>query len=333
MRIRNFDFQDYLNARFCRVDDEGDEGGGGSGGDAGGAGGEGGLMANAGDGGGDEGGKGGEGGGEGSGDGRFIMDGDSKVEVPEQFWDAEKGEVNQSALLKSQGDNQKALRQTQNELAELKKSGKGDIPENAEDYLSDDVITDGVFAAPDGVERLQGIPVDDPGLVGMAEMAQKHGLTPEQFTGIVTDAMLLADGFMPEPFDEKAELEKLGDKGQALVSGLRTWADGLMTNGHLSEDEHAYLLAFGQTAIGVTTLSKLRADMQGQAIPLGNATAGDGLPSKDQWYANRPDPGADPDGFAKWQKQGEQIFGTDPAGTSQSGLGVPASRGGAQQRS
>lgn len=326
-----FDITNFLNSRLCSVEgDEGEEGAGGSGGDAGGGGGEAGLLGNAGTGG------EGEGGGEGGGDdkggetARFVMDGDNKIDVPEQFWDSEKGEVNQTALLKSFSDTKTALRQNQNELAELKKSGKGEVPEKAEDYLSEDVIVDGVFNAPEGVTRLENIPSDDPGLVGMAEVAQKHGLTPDQFKGIVTDAMLLADGFMPEPFNEKAELEKLGENGAALVSGLRTWADGLLANGHLSEDEHAYTLAFGQTAIGVSTLNKLRADMQGHTIPLGNAGAGEGLPSKEQWYASMPKANEDPDAYAKWQKQGEQIFGTEPAGSSQSGLGVPASRGAAQ---
>ena len=179
---------------YCFADDDPGDGAGGDDGSGGGSGG--------GDGDGGQG-EGGDQGGDGEGDGdggkpnaglmanadgkdeqegdkdsgktlEFTSDGKTEtLTVPAKFV-GEDGEINQGAILKSALDAGKSVRQLQNDLAEAKKGVvSGDAPETAEEYLSDDVIKDGVFQKPEGVGKLSDIPSDDPGLVGFTEIAKK----------------------------------------------------------------------------------------------------------------------------------------------------------------
>lgn len=254
--------------------------------------------------------------------------GDTEHEVPAAFWDAKandgKGGINVVALLKSHGDTKANHDRLANELAEAKKNGGAKPPEKPEGYLTADVLKDGLFLKPEGTVRMQDIKADDPGLVLMAQVAHKHGLSLAQFKGIVSDVMIGADGFLPEPLDTAAELAKLGgEKAIPQVRALKSWITNLHTGGILSADEYAHLIGVGQRAIGVTALNKIRTATGAKPIPLGEGGVDGVLPSKEEWYANKP-PHTDTVAYEKWVKQGEDVFGTAPAGSSGT-FGVPAS--------
>lgn len=343
-----FNFDDYLKARFCCAegDDGGEEGGGGSsGGGNEDEGGEqldgGGLLAKAEEGSGDGEGEKGEGGGD-SDDGdkgatNVFKVGDEEFKVPEKYWDKETGAPNTGALLKSALEGDKAVKELKAEVAEAKKSGKGEVPEKADGYLAEEAFEsvddpDGnemkVVKRPEGLpDKVPDIPSDDPVLKDFAERAHKRGITTEQFVGIVHDAMELAGGVLPDPIDPEKELQKLGDSGRQMAQANRVWLDGLYDSGDLSQSEWTRLMNVGRDAVGVSAIEKLRAASGHKPIPVGGGGVGDELPSAEEWYKSMPNRNEDPDAYAKWQKQGEQLFGTQPAGTSPTGLGVPASRG------
>lgn len=257
--------------------------------------------------------------------------GEADYDVPAQFWDAKandgKGAINQAALLKSFNDTKAA----HDRLATQIKNGVvGTMPEKAADYLTADVLKDGVFKRPDGVVKLSDIKADEPALVKWTEIAHKHKLTAEQFHGIISDTMILADGFSDEPYDADKEMAKLGgaDVAKPAMRTIKSWLGGLHQAEALTAEEYAFAVAIGKTAVGVQTLNKLRAQTGQKIIPLNTTEhVQDELPTKDQWYASKPDHRKEPDAYAKWQQQGEALFGTGAAGTSQAGLGVPASTG------
>lgn len=362
MRINGFTFDadDYMQARFGLFADDGGEEAGGGGGSAG-DGGQGGEGE-----GGDDAGKGGDGGGSGDGDeggegakpGEGLManagkgggdEGDQDSDKTIQFasdgktedltvpkkWIGEDGEINHGAILKSALDAGKSVRQLQNELAEAKKGVKpedgGDVPEKPEGYLTDDVIQDGVFQKPEGVGKLSDIPADDPALVGFTEIAKEAGLTPGQFKTILSKTMLMADGMTPEPFDEAAEAEKFGPNAKAVAVTNKTWADNMHEAGVLSDAEWAHLCEMGKTAVGLSVVNKIRMQTGGKNIPANQTGVAGELPSKQEWYNNKPDHRTDPDGYAKWQEQGKELFGEGAAGSSEAGLGLPSSQGGSMQ--
>ena len=353
---------------FCTVDgDEGEDGGGagGSGGDdggnagdggdgdgagkgdgaggagsdaAGGAGAGDGLMANAAKRGGGSGDGGEAGADDGAGEkvelsGQSITHNGEEIEVPKQFWDATNSRVNVGALLKAQTDTQAAFNQNASELARLKAAGndKGAAPEKAEGYLEDpEMFVDGKLALPDTVKNMREIPTDDPVIAIMAKASHRHGLSPELFRNLTVDVLTEIDGLLPEPIDTAAELADLGDGAEAAVSTLMTWADTLLESGKLSKGEHAALIHEGRNADGIRLLGKLREMAGNKPLDFGRGGDPDNLPSKEEWYASMPDRETAPDKYAKWQKQGEDLFGTAPAGSSEQGHGMPKSRGAAQ---
>ena len=62
-------------------------------------------------------------------------------------------------------------------------------------------------------------------------------------------------------YEEKAELEKLGNNAEAIIRSNKQWANGLVNKGHLTEEERAEIDVLGYTASGQRTIQKLRAMM------------------------------------------------------------------------
>lgn len=259
--------------------------------------------------------------GDGSADEKVTIGADGRPSnIPEQFWDAKTKSVNSPALLKAFNDTKAAHDKL------VAKAG-GTPPEKPEEYLTGDFLKDGKLQRPEGVVNARDVPANDPGLVGFAAIAHKHGLTPKQFQGIVAETMVLADKFVPKPLDPDAELRALGPNGINVVSGVKTWLDGLVDAKKIDVKTRNNAIRFGRTAEGMKTLLAFRNLSGAKPIPLGEAVDGtEELPTREQWYANMPDREKDPDAYEKWRAQGEKIFGTGPGGSSPSGLGVPASR-------
>jgi len=349
-KINNFkDDLYFIPASTCSMaDDDGgnDDGGGGGGGnegdDKGGeddkGGGEddkpgAGLMANAGDSDGED--------DKDSGKTLEFKTDKGKTEslaIPEKFWDKEADKMNEPAVLKAAIDAGKTVRQLQNDLAEAKKDGPAgvdkDVPEDAAGYLKDSegddkFIIDGKLQLSDDAKNLKPVPIDDPVIQQFAAIAKEEGFSPERFQRIVSKVLTSVDQNAPT-LDLEAEAEKFGSNAKAVAGTNKTWADNMKEIGEISAAEHVHLLNMGQTAVGLSVVNKLRMATGGKSIPLGGGGVGGELPSKDEWYKSMPDRNAEPDAYTKWQKQGEEIFGTAPAGSSESGLGIPSNQGGSR---
>ena len=257
--------------------------------------------------------------------------GDRPDNIPEQFWNAEKGEVRVDELAKSYFD----IREAHNKL--LNEKG-GDVPEDVDGYFTDDNVKDDVFQVDGEVKNIEPIKSDDPALRHFAELAQSVGISPQQFTALASGMTVFADGLMPAPFDEAAELASLGDDGPKMASGLKAWANTLAADSagelQLSDAEYNYLMAFGKPAIGIRVLNKIRASVTGgPVIPVDLDTTEEGLPSVNEWYAMKPDPRTDLAAYEKWSAMGEQIFGTGTSGGDIGrGVGVQQGHGAAQHR-
>lgn len=257
--------------------------------------------------------------------------------MPDQFWNAEEGAVRTDALLKAFNDTKADRDRLKGQLAE----GEGEgAPEKAEDYLTGtDLIEDDHFRIPEGdLDKVKGIypdgvPTDDPMLKGFAESAQRLGLSQKQFTGIVSDFLTMQEGALPDGLDVEAEFEALGanGKGKDRVKAYNAWTDGLAASGILSKDDVNVMRDFGTTASEIRVLEKVMAyaeqkSVQNLHLELSDVT-GDAVPTLEEWYAMKPKAGASDAEFEKWEKIGEKVNGTGPAGSSKPGIGMPASRG------
>jgi hypothetical protein len=338
---------------LCSIDDEGDDGGGGSGGDGDDGGGDQDGDDNDGDdkgGDGDDGGKpnkglmseGGDEDPEGEKDSgqtiEFKTDKTTEtLNVPEKFWDKDGEKLNEGAVLKTALESGKAINKLQAELADAKKgiaTDKSGVPEDVKEYLADSegddpFIKDGHLQLTDGGKNLKPVPIDDPVVQLFADVAKEEGIPKDQFNRIVSRVLAGVDENVPV-MDLEAEAEKFGKNAKAVAGTNKAWADNMKEAGELSAAEHVHLMNMGQSAIGLSVVNKLRIATGGKSIPVNLDGVGGELPSKEEWYANKPDHRSDPVAYEKWQKQGEEIFGDEPAGSSQSGLGAPQSQGGSK---
>lgn len=232
--------------------------------------------------------------------------------IPEKFWDAEKGVVKTDEMAKAYATLETAH-------GKLKGAQKGTVPEKPEDYFGKEGLV-----KPEGADRVRDFAPDDPAVKAVAIAAQKAGVTKEQLAVLAPEFLTALNEFLPEPLDMEAEMESLGKGGPALVSGLKIWLDGLHDSGELSADELKFAYGFGSTAIGVRTLNKLRSQTGAKPIPM-DLPSGDALPSADELYAMKRDPRYknDPAFRDKVERQFEEVFGNEAAGSSQPGLGVP----------
>lgn len=349
-------FNDELTRFLLTADDGGDDGnedggtgGGGTGDDGAGTSGEGGAAG--------EGGRGNTGTGEGlmssatggeaegnegdidltgadqTGDtGRADLDPGTRPEgLADQFWNDETKEVRIPELAKSYNEAAKQQAKLANEVKELKEAkGIAETPKTAEAYLEAEGLfsEDGDFILPEGTDRVRAFPADDPALAVFAEIAHKHAFTEKQFHGALGDFLTKMNPMLPEPLNEAAEMEALGEGGKGLVQANRTWADGLLKSGQINAIGHGLAVSMGATAEGVKLINQFRA-LSGEAeIPLGPTEEGGTQVTKEEWYANTPSRDDKPAVWAEWEAQGKELFGEAPAGTSPAGMGMPSSRSG-----
>lgn len=237
-----------------------------------------------------------------------TKDGERPDYLPEQFWNKDTKQPNIEALAKSYKDTRAAH--------DALKGAKA--PAKAEDYKFE--------AAKDA--KYGEIKADDPLMTVFRAAAHKHGIPQEAFQGIVSEVLAGIFEGMPEPMDPAKELEKLGKNGQAVVDNVVGWITGLETGGTLSKDEADEMIRIGASANGIKALSKIMARAGEKPIPLDSAPAGEGLPSKEELYAAVRDPKyqTDPAYRAKIDEQFKKVFGTQPASSSQPGLGVATAR-------
>lgn len=239
--------------------------------------------------------------------------------IPEKFWNAEKGEPRVDDLAKAYGTLEAAHQRMKQE-----KGPAGEVGDAPKDYLPEGI------KLPDGVEldRVGEIPTNDPALEVFRAVAHKHKLPVGVAAGLAADFLAEMNGKLPAPQTEDDILAELGEGGKALRDELKVWMDGNYSNGAWSADELEWAYqTFGSSARGMRLLAKMREAAGEKRIPLGQPVGKD-TPSMEEWYAMNRDPRMKTDeGFrARVEKLSEEIFGTDPAGTSPA-VGVPGPRG------
>lgn len=231
-------------------------------------------------------------------------------DVPEQFWDVEKGELKTTALVKSWKD-------TRSELDKAKKAGSPKALEKAEDYK---------FNIPNGSDGkpipLQVEPNDQ--AVKLAQTAaHAAGISQDQFDKFMGAFITGAAPLMPQPVDLEKEKASLGANADAVIAAVHAWGQNLVDTGLWSKDEFQEIIYMGSTAVGIRALNKLREQTGEKPIPL-DAVVSDSLPSKEELYSmvNDPKYQNDPAFRAKVDEDFRKVFGTQAAGTSERGLGV-----------
>ncbi len=187
--------------------------------------------------------------------------------LPEQFWDAERGTARVEALTKSWQD-------MRTQVARL---GDTKPPADESGYVLPKVEN---FAVDD-------VPADDPVVGALRRGASAAGIGAKQFQTMLAPVLKaigdLGGGtpaLSPEAraAEEKrafdAELGKLGPNGRAIVRDTGAWLNGLAGGGVLTRDELGALRSV-TTAEGVRALTKLRELAGGAPIPV-EGLAGDG---------------------------------------------------------
>jgi hypothetical protein len=191
------------------------------------------------------------------------------ADVPEQFWDAEKGQVRVDQLSKSWKD-----------LRAQVSRGEGKLPETPEGYT---------------IPTIEGVPPDlvkpdDPLLVQTRAAAHAAGITDSQMQAVMKPyltALAKAQGAAADPQAAKAahqaalneELGKLGPNGRQLVRDVGGRIAGMEARGALTGEEAQALKALG-TAAGVRALAKLLEANGAPSIPT-DAMAADAMTQAD----------------------------------------------------
>lgn len=260
----------------------------------------------------------GDGGGSGGSDGSSDGSGgdvERPDHIPEQFWNKEKGETDIEKMSKSYGE-------LRNEMNRLKEEGGSKAPEKVEAYLEDFKMPTGEDGA--ALDRIRDVDAGDPLVSSFAEAAHKHGLSKEAFDGILSDVFVAMNGQMPEPYDEIAELEKLGgaEQGKAVVGLNKQFLGSMKAAGTITEQEYSRGLSMCSDALGVQLLDKLRVNSGEKAVPITLGQGGVGGHSKAELEAMFADPlysdqTAKGEAYrAKVSKAVEESVGNAPASSS-----------------
>lgn len=190
---------------------------------------------------------------------------------------------------------------------------EGEVPESPDDYPFEP-----------GEDLEVPIPEDDPALNIFKEAAHEHGLTDDQFQGLVNDFLQTSaeNGLVQQPMDPENELERLGENGQKMVSEVTNKINALQNRGILSEAEARDLkIGFG-TAEGVQAASKLFntfLDISEEDIPTSETVTGEDELSDQELMSKVQDPrywkeseDYDPAYYEKWSKKFKERFGEQP---------------------
>lgn len=172
---------------------------------------------------------------------------DRPEHIPEKFWDAKSGKVREEEAFKS--------------LAELEKSfskGKHKVP----DEYDTEVLTS------------KGYDLEDPMVQTYVGWAKENGVNQKGFEDLATQIISLSGQAKQDyEYDEKVELEKLGNNAEAIIKSNKQWANSLFNKGEITEEERQEIDIVGYTANGQRLLQKLRAKMGDiRQIPIGDTT-------------------------------------------------------------
>jgi len=153
--------------------------------------------------------------------------------VPEKFWDATKGEVKLQDVMKSYGELEKNF-----------KAGKHKAPDGGKYDLA----------------PLNGkVRPDDPLIATYLDWAGRNGISQSSFEELASKVIEMTGAHAAEvQLSRKAELEKLGASGPAIVDSMVAWAQAKVRDGVWSDDDFEEFKIMGGTAAGIRALMRLR---------------------------------------------------------------------------
>lgn len=200
--------------------------------------------------------------------------------LPDNFWDAEKGEAKYEAMAKSWSDLRKTISQ-----------GKHKAPE------------DGKYDTKTFGEEAENNPIANT----LVEFAKDNGLSQAQFDDLATKLRTQAEAIMgSQAIDPAAELKQLGPNANAIVDGMVNWARGLVNKGVWSKDDFDEFKIMGGTARGISALMKIREAYEGR-VPVESMPL-DGAPSREELMQMVGDPKYKTD--AAYRQKVEKLFNT-----------------------
>lgn len=205
------------------------------------------------------------------------------ADIPENFWDAQKGVPRVDDLVKSW----KAITADRDRLKQQQQQTADPAPESADKYLDPTLFKDNKLILSDKTASWGDIPADDPMLTGFAEACHKIGIGQRQFAALLPQVMEQLAPKLPAPIDAKAELALLDDgipgRGQQMVDSITNYVNRSVAHGELSNEEAAIIDAWGRDAESIRTLAKIIKMNGTQPIPISPNAISDKSVSKDEW--------------------------------------------------
>jgi len=232
---------------------------------------------------------------------------------PENFWDKKKLTVNAEALSKSYAELRSAFNKKNNDK----------IGHEVEDYILDAFFTDAGNFKAEGV----AVPKDDPLLIAAYKAAKESGLGIKATNEFITKFLGESSEFALPPIDINAEIAKLGKNGIHIVSGIKTWIDGLETKGTIDSEVKDKMIELGSTAAGIKALDVLRRRSGEQGLPTNTAITGSQNMTANDWYAAKfethAEHGENRNQYnARMREIGKKIFGEGVGTFNGSGFGI-----------
>ena len=161
--------------------------------------------------------------------------------VPEKFWDKEKGETRIDDVFKSLNELEKKLSQ-----------GKHKAPEEYDYEILDK----------------NGWTKDDPVVGKFTEWSKANNISQENFNEIVSEVIEIAgQGEAQEKINSQKELEKLGNNGKGVLKQNLDWIEGKVNQGVFTREEADIIDGWGKTAEGIKLISKIK-NLTGDLSPI-----------------------------------------------------------------
>ena len=161
--------------------------------------------------------------------------------IPEKFWDKEKGEPRLNDAFKSISELEKKLSQ-----------GKHKAPEEYDYEILDK----------------NGWTKDDPVVGKFTEWSKQNNISQDNFNELVTQVIEIAgQGEEQEKINSEEELKKLGNNGKAVIKQNLDWIEGKVNQGVFTKEEAEIMDNWGNTAQGIKLISKIK-NLSGDLSPI-----------------------------------------------------------------
>jgi hypothetical protein len=162
-------------------------------------------------------------------------------DVPEQFWNAEKGEIATDKLMQSYRD-----------LRAKMDSGKHKVPKDG-NYTFD---------------ALSEVPQDDEALAAFTEIARDEGLSQsaaERLVGLYMEQQGIVGE--EQKYQRSEEMARLGRNGDKIVASTDAWLSKMQGSGVISERELEAMADASTSADVVLALNKIRRSYNELDVP------------------------------------------------------------------